>query len=142
MEKNFETQLNDLHADMVSVCVEYCNNRYDQLYIHVINENNTLFADFFYRIDGEMLKKSKICADENIVNPKRQQAALSELIGYLRKLFALFNKHGQPQPSEIKLVYDNKKNGEFSAEYSYEPVTSKEKSDRFLSQKWFESLKI
>ena len=105
-----------------------------------INENNTIFADFFFRINSEMFKKSKISSNENIVNPKRQQAALSIIINNTREMLKLLNEYNQPQPTEIKLVYNNKQGGEFDANYSYEEMTIEKTSDRHLSKIWFESL--
>ena len=141
MSINFETKLSDLQADVVSISMEYCNHQCDEAFVHVIYERDVLFADFFFRIDGQMLRKSQLSDDGKIVDTKRQQKALSIIIDDVRKIISLTKLYERPIPTEMRLVFNNKTNA-FKADYRYDKITSETSTDRAVSDEWFKQLKI
>ncbi len=136
MNNSFEKQFSKFQANMVSVCLEYCKRKCEQIFIHIICENNTIFCNFFFRIDGVMCKKSKLLDKDLSVEPNIQKQALSEITNNAREIINLCETDGRPVPTEFKLIYDVGA-GSLKAEYDYEPVTSQDKSDRLVSEEWF-----
>ena len=136
MDSNFEKQFSELQADMISICLEYSERKCETIFIHIICENESVFANFFFRINGIMRKKAKLNDAESSVSMARQKEALSIITKDTRKIIDLCEKNGRPVPTEFKLVYDVA-SGSLQADYSYEPVTSSQKSDRIVSEEWF-----
>ena len=60
MKKVFEDYFSELQADMVSICLEYASDRADKIYIYCLHEGSSVFCNFFYRINGIMLRKHKL----------------------------------------------------------------------------------
>ena len=140
MSINFETKLNDLHADIISISMEYCNHQCDEAFVHVIYESDVLFVDFFFRINGEMRRKSRLSDDGKTVDAKRQQKTLSIIIDDVRNIISLLKSHGRPIPTEMRLVLNNKTNA-FTADYCYDETICTTSTDRTVSDEWFNQLK-
>ena len=136
MNSSFEKQFSELQADMISVCLEYCERKSEMIFIHIICENNSVFSNFFFRIDGIMRKKGRLSDTAAPVSIVRQKEALSIITKDVREIIGLCEKNGRPMPTEFKLVYDVAK-GSLKSDYSYESVTSSMKSDRVVSEEWF-----
>ena len=136
MDNSFEKQFSELQADMVSVCLEYSERKCETIFIHIICEKDSVFSNFFFRTNGIMRKKGKLSDMEPPVSMMRQKEALSIITNDTRKIIDLCGKSGKPMPTEFKLVYDVTA-GSLKADYSYDPVTSPEKSDRIVSEEWF-----
>lgn len=136
MNSSFEKQFSELQADMISVCLEYCERKSEMIFIHIICENNSIFSNFFFRIDGIMRKKGRLNDAAAPVSIVRQKEALSIITKDVREIISLCEKNGRPVPTEFKLVYDVAM-GSLKADYSYESVTSSMKSDRVVSEEWF-----
>lgn len=47
MTKVFEDYFSELQADMVSICLEYVNNKADMIYIYASNEYGQFSTDVF-----------------------------------------------------------------------------------------------
>jgi hypothetical protein len=123
VENIFEKQFSDLQADMVSVCLEYSERKCEQIFIHIICENDSVFTNFFFRIDGAMRKKGKLSDIDAPVSVVRQKEALSIITKDARKIVKLCNSAGKPAPTDYKLIYQVGA-GSLKAEYSYDPITS------------------
>ena len=139
MSRNFENQFSRLQADMVSVCLEYGGRMCEQVYIHIICENDSIFTNFFFRAGGIMIKKSKLNGASKDISFGRQKAALSFIAKYVEEIIKLCAECSQPVPSEFRLVYDVG-TGSLKADYGYGPVTSLERTDRVVSDAWFSQL--
>jgi len=139
MDTAFETSLNKIQLDMVSTCMDYCQQQCDHLYVHIIYEKNILFADFYFRINGQMCKKSRIDSSGKTVDPKKQKKALSDIIAYAREIFKLCEAHNRPVPTELRLFFDNHTNN-FRAKYCYDEITNEARTDRTVSNEWFSQL--
>lgn len=45
--KEFEERFSELQADMISICMEYINDRADKVYIYASCEGNIIASKFF-----------------------------------------------------------------------------------------------
>ena len=138
MNNQFETLLNEIQEDMVAICLEYCHNHCDDVYIHIIHENDSTFVNFFFRIDGQMRMKSRLTEGKRI-EPSYQSAALDGLLLNARKIISLYENTGRPVPTEFRIKYCKNKES-FEAVYQYEPIKTETKTDRQISEEWFNQL--
>jgi hypothetical protein len=151
MDKVFEDYFSELQADMVSICLEYASDRADKIYIYCSHEGSSVFCNFFYRINGIMLRKHKL--NDAILNSndgffyeideERQDKALEIINEDLDKIAELCKKFNRPMPTEMKLVYDVKKNS-IVAKYKYDLIYSiiPNKTPDDVEKEWFDELKL
>ena len=148
MGKVFEDYFSDLQADMVSICLEYVSNRADTIYIHCICEDNSIFCNYFYKINGVVVKKHKL--NDAISNlddifrydtaTNRQDAVLSVLNSDVAELIKVCAKNKRDMPTEIRLCYDVSKNS-LDAQYRYDSIyEASDKSEYEISNEWFDEL--
>ncbi len=151
MEKVFEDYFSELQADMVSICLEYVEKRADMLYIYCSYESKMIASNFFYRINGILVKKHKL---NEALNPdekgfpydisgNRQSAALNIINEDLEEISELCEKHNRRMPTEMKLIYDVKKNS-LVAKYKYDLIysTDPEKTADDVANEWFEEMRF
>lgn len=80
---------------MVSVCLEYCYEKADVIYILGSYEAGMLSCHWFFDFGGEIIEKHKI----NTVSPKyevtiqRQKQCMSVLMENMKKMIALCKEH-------------------------------------------------
>lgn len=48
--KEFEEQFSELQADMISICMEYVEDRADKVYIYASCEESVISGRFFIRL--------------------------------------------------------------------------------------------
>ena len=58
--KVFEDYFSELQADMVAICLEYVDNKADEIFIYCSYEPEMYAFDFFYRINGEIVQKHQM----------------------------------------------------------------------------------
>ncbi|GKV56653.1 hypothetical protein NCCP2222_26000 [Sporosarcina sp. NCCP-2222] len=150
--KVFEDYVSELQSDMVAICLEYVENKADEIYIYCSCESKMYVFDFFFRINGMVIHKhqlneAKVKLDnlDNLaydVSRERQKAALkigNENLKLIRQKCEDFNRD---MPTEIKLFYDVKKNS-LKANYRYDLIYSHD--DGLLPDDifdcWFEEVK-
>lgn len=145
-EKIFEDYFTEIQADMVSICLEYVENKADRIYLYASFESNVMTPNYFYDIGGTILNKHKLNDANNgfvyDVSSDRQKACLTILMEDIKKMVNLCKEHNRPMPTEIKMVYDvNTK--EFHADYKYEVVYSnhKTKTAYDVVNEWMEQVK-
>ena len=126
MKNVFEEQFTEYQADMVSICLEYVDWRADVIYIYCSYESNTIYGDCFFKIHGKILEKHKlndVKSDEEDfeydVSEERQRGLLDIISEDIEKIYALCIEYGKDMPTEMKLIYDVKKNS-LKADYCYE----------------------
>lgn len=150
MNKVFEDYFSELQADMVSICLEYVEDRAEKIYIYCSCEERVLSSDFFYCIEGNIKERHKLNDDMNKNNnyiyntsPERQDAVLDILIEDIKKMMSLCNEYKKEMPTEIKLIYDVEKNS-LKAEYKYDVVYSNDpvKTADDIAMEWFEALRL
>ncbi|MGG4460862.1 DUF600 domain-containing protein [Brevibacillus porteri] len=122
MTKVFEDYFSELQADMVSICLEYVNNKADMIYIYASNECGQFSTDVFYQINKVIVKKHKV--NEN-----------------LREIGDLCKKNNREMPTEMKVIYDGSEN-KLNAQYSYEIkyTNDPEKLPSHIFNDWFEEM--
>lgn len=147
MERTFEDYFSELQADMVDICLEYVDDRADEIYIYCCNEDGMVTSNYFYNIDGNILMKHKLndVSTNNIeydVSGERQGMVLDILIKDIEQIEELCLKYKREIPTEIKLIYNVKENS-LKAEYKYENVWSSEpnKLPQHVAKEWFEEIK-
>ncbi|MCL2672281.1 MAG: hypothetical protein FWF10_09655 [Clostridiales bacterium] len=138
MDKNFESKFSALQADMVSICLEYCEQKATTIFIHVICEKDSVFANFFFRMNGALYRKALLGNNIGTVSLLRQKEALSIVTKSVWALVKLCKEENNPVPTEIKLIYDVQ-TGHLDANYGYSSVITDNKSARDITETWFSS---
>ncbi|GEN34883.1 DUF600 domain-containing protein [Aneurinibacillus danicus] len=148
MAKVFEDYFSELQADMVSICLEYVNNRADVIYIYASYELGEYGVDVFYKINNCVVQKHKLndavqrFGDKSEylydVSRDRQIAMLDIANENLRKIYDLCRELNREMPTEMKLVYDVA-NNKLDATYSYDLKYSNdpEKISSHIFDEWF-----
>lgn len=130
-EKMFEDYFTEIQSDMVSICLEYVENKADEIYIYTSFESNVATSNYFYNIGGNILKKHNLNNANNgfnyDVSLERQRDCLQILIDDIKQLVEVCKKYSRPMPTEIKMVYDVKTK-QFNADYKYNLVHSNHKT--------------
>jgi len=149
MTKVFEDYFSELQADMVSICLEYVNNKADKIYIYASNEFGQFSSDVFFKIHDDVVEKHKLNhAVENgdrqpvyNTSKERQVAVLNICNDNLRKIKDLCQKYNREMPTEMKLIYDVSRN-HLEAQYSYEVKYTHDpvKTAGHLFDEWFEEM--
>ncbi|QIQ21444.1 DUF600 domain-containing protein [Zophobihabitans entericus] len=123
MTKSFEDIFSELQSDMVSIGLEYVNNKADYIYIYCACENKMLTFDLFYKINGKFLHKHKVNDAGNgfeyNVSMERMRQVLHIGTDDLEKIYALCKNDNREMPTEIKIIYNVQTNS-FEAQYSYD----------------------
>ncbi|MEB5482077.1 DUF600 domain-containing protein [Shouchella clausii] len=148
MRKIFEDKFSELQADMVAICLEYVENRAEKIFIYGFFEEKVISSDFFYCINGKVVRKHKL--NDAINNPidfqyntsgERQSGVLNILNNNIKKMIKLCDEYNREMPSEIKLIY-NVVNNNLKADYKYGIVYSNhpEKTADDISMEWYEEM--
>jgi len=146
MKKVFEDYFSELQADMVSICMEYVENRAEMIYIYCSCEEGVISSDFFYRINGTIKERDKL-NDLHSINTyntsvERQDGVLEIINEDIIKIKELCKQYGREMPTEMKLIYDVKRNS-LAANYKYDLIYSSdpEKTADNVANEWFEEIK-
>lgn len=149
MSKVFEDYFSELQADMVSICLEYVDNRAKKIYIYVSFEEGLVSSDYFYNIDGRILERHKL--NDALINTEkkydtsveRQKGVIKILNTDIKSILKLCNEYQKEMPTEIKLIYDVEKNS-LKAEYKYDLVYSNDpvKTADDIAMEWFEAIRL
>lgn len=150
--KVFEDYLSELQTDMVAICLEYVDNKADEIFIYCSYEPKMYVFDFFYRVNGSTIHKHQLNEVTNEldsqhnqvydVSRERQKAALkigNQNLKLIHKKCEEFNKE---MPTEIKLHYNVKQNS-LKGKYNYDLVYSKDEEllPDDIFDAWFEEMK-
>ena len=127
MNRVFEDQLMDIQSDMISLSLEYVENKEETVYIYVILEDGLVSFDVFYKIGGFISEKSDVneYLSEKINDSDDIQFSLLEYgIEDAEKIEVLFKENSKEVPTEIRLVYDVKNNS-LKSNYIYDAMYEK-----------------
>ncbi|WP_082051237.1 DUF600 domain-containing protein [Rossellomorea aquimaris] len=150
--KVLEDFFSEIQTDMVAICLEYVDNKADEIFIYCSYEPEMYVFDFFYRINGKTVHKhhlNEAAKESNSrlnqvydVSRERQKAALrigNQNLKFIHKKCEEFNKE---MPTEMKLYYNVKQNS-LKGKYRYDLVYSND--DELLPDDifdiWFEEMK-
>ena len=123
----FEDQLMEIQSDMISLSLEYVENKAETVYIYVVLEDGLVSFDVFYKIGGFISEKSDVneYLSEKINDSDDIQFSLLEYgIEDAEKIEVLFKKNSKEVPTEIRLVYDVKNNS-LKSNYIYDAMYEK-----------------
>ncbi|PFD27653.1 DUF600 domain-containing protein [Bacillus cereus] len=146
--KEFEDRFSELQADMISICMEYVEDRADKVYVYASCEESIISSSFFYLINNKYVKNHKVNealedGDERYdVSPKRGFMVLRIINEDIKKVKVLCKEYEKDMPTEMKLIYDVK-SGKFKAEYKYDLVYTIDdiKTADHIANEWFEEVK-
>lgn len=145
--KIFEDYFSEYQADMVSICLEYVNQNADYIYIYASCESGMIYGDCFFNIDGKVIERNNLNEEANNAyrydtSEDRQKMLLNIISEDIERIYKLCTKYKREMPTEIKLVYDVKKNS-LTANYVYENLwtDSDTKLGLDIFNDWFEEIK-
>ncbi|MEX0136650.1 DUF600 family protein [Bacillus nitratireducens] len=146
--KEFEDRFSELQDDMISICMEYVEDRADKVYVYASREEGIISGSFFYCINKKYVKCHKVNdaledGDERYdVSPKRMLMVLRIICEDIEKIEELCKEYERDMPTEMKLIYDTK-SGRFKAGYKYDLVYTNDdiKIADHIADEWFEEVK-
>ncbi|EOQ28950.1 DUF600 family protein [Bacillus sp. N5-665] len=146
--KEFEDRFSELQSDMISICMEYVEDRADKVYVYASREEGIISGSFFYYINNKYVECHKVNdaledGDERYdVSPKRMLMVLRIICEDIEKIEELCKEYERDMPTEMKLIYDTK-SGRFKAEYKYGLVYTHDeiKTADHIADEWFEEVK-
>ena len=127
MNRVFEDQLMDIQSDMISLSLEYVENKEETVYIYVVLEDGLVSFDVFYKIGGFISEKSDVneYLSEKINDSDDIQFSLLEYgIEDAEKIEVLFKENSKEVPTEIRLVFVVKNNS-LKSNYRYDAMYEK-----------------
>jgi len=146
MKKIFEDYFSELQADMVSICLEYVDNKADMIYIYCSCEANAVSSDFFFCINGATIERHKLNSVYSNtaydVSAEKQDAVLQIINEDIEKIMKLCKQYEREMPTEMKIIYNVKRNS-LVANYKYDLTYSNEpqKTSDDIAFEWFEQIK-
>ncbi|MDT3763916.1 immunity protein YezG family protein [Priestia filamentosa] len=146
--KEFEDKFSELQGDMISICMEFVEDRADKVYVYVSCEKGVISSSFFYSINNTYVEAHKVNdalkdGDQTIdVSPKRGFMVLDIINSNIRKIRELCKEYERDMPTEMKMIYDVKSGG-VQAEYNYDLVHTIDdvKTSSAFADEWFEEIK-
>ena len=139
MKKGFESIFSEIQSDMVSICLEYIEDKGEKIYIYASYENKTFACDFFYQVNGVIYKKHELPKDYD-VSPQRQLSCLKILTNDMEQLISVCSEYEADAPTEIKIIYDITTN-QLNASYQYDEMyASTDKSASDMVQEWYQEI--
>ncbi|WP_144529140.1 immunity protein YezG family protein [Peribacillus simplex] len=146
--KEFEDSFSELQADMISICMEYVEDRAEKVYVYASSEEGIISSSFFYLINNKYVKSHKLNdalenGDERYdVSTERGFMVLDIINDNVEKIEELCKEYERDMPTELKLIYDTK-SGKFQAEYGYDLVYTNDdiKTAHHIANEWFEEIK-
>ncbi|EEK88631.1 immunity protein YezG family protein [Bacillus cereus] len=146
--KEFEERFSELQVDMISICMEYVENRADKVYVYASCEEDMISSSFFYFINNKYVECHKVNdALENgekryDVSPERMFQVLQIISEDIEGIEMLCKEYEKDMPTEMKLIYDTK-SGKFKAEYEYDLIHTNDdiKTADDFANEWFEEVK-
>ncbi|WLR42629.1 DUF600 domain-containing protein [Bacillus carboniphilus] len=151
MKKIFEDYLSEIQTDMVAICLEYVEEKAEDIYIYCSYEPKMYSFDVFYKINGIVVLKNKLndaIKDKSRdlffydTSEDRQEAVLDIGLKNLKEIHNKCEEFGREMPTEIKLHYDVKKNS-LKANYRYDLIYTND--DELLPDDifdcWFQEVK-
>lgn len=147
MSKVFEDYFSEIQTDMVSICLEYVEDRAEKIYIYCSFEEGIVSSDYFYDIKGQIVERHKLNDTLSIgennydVSVERQSGVVKILNMDIKSILKLCKEYNRDMPTEMKLIYYIEENS-LKAEYKYELVYSDDpvKTAGDVAMEWFEEI--
>jgi hypothetical protein len=110
--KEFEEIFSELQADMISICMEYVEDRADKVYVYASCEEGIISSSFFYLINNKYVKSHKLNdalekgEERYDVSAERGFMVLDIINENTEKIKVLCKEYERDMPTEMKLIYD------------------------------------
>ncbi|MFD1902275.1 hypothetical protein [Enterococcus termitis] len=148
MTKAFEDLFMDIQADMVSIAMEYIENRADKIYMYGTIEGDSFSFNLFYEINGKIVKmhevNSALKSFDKPFDTSRERKVEVLKIGTqdLEELKQLCTEHHRDTPTELKIIFEVATN-HLATEYKYEPVYENNDDIIFMQvfNDWYNDMK-
>ena len=118
MNKSFEDEFLEVQTQIISLCIEFAENRADKIYAYGSIEKHSLSFNAFFNIDGKIKTTNQIVTDTDAIWDFLDLGQSD-----LEKLIKICTHYGKPVPTELKMIYDCK-SGKIDAKYKYESICS------------------
>lgn len=118
MGKIFEDAFMELQADLVSLCLEFIEQKVNKIYIYCSIENNSRMFNVFFEIDGEIKTLNQLGISYELIIEFLKQGTSD-----LEKVNETCMAYNMPTPTEMKMYYDVD-TGKYNAQYKYEEICS------------------
>ncbi|MED4402855.1 immunity protein YezG family protein [Metabacillus fastidiosus] len=146
--KEFEDRFSELQSDMISICLEYVEDRANKVYVYASCEEGVISSRFFYLINNKYIECHKVNdvlengEERYDVSPERMLTVLRIINEDIEEIKVLCKEYEREMPTEMKLIYDVK-GGKFKAEYKYDLVYTNHdtKTAGQIADEWFEEVK-
>ena len=139
MIEGFEKVFSEIQKDMISVCMEYVEDKADTVFLYASYEENAITCDFFYEINEILYRKHEL-PDGYDTSEDRQFECLDILNEDMFSLISECKKFEADMPTEIKIIY-NVNNHKINAKYRYDEVFSKtDKLAEDIAEEWYRDI--
>lgn len=146
-EEKFQRKFENITREMVSLAFEYVNNddkNVEGVFIIGSNEDEFVYYDCFFRINGNLLERHKIndTGQKYNVSDEAQLKFIKLANQDLKDLINLFKEYKKDVPTLIKMEY-YPKTGKFDCNLDYD-IHYSNKSDgtpHEVAELWFDELK-
>lgn len=118
MNKSFEDEFLEVQTQIISLCIEFAENRADKIYAYGSIEEHSLSFNAFFYIDGKIKTTNQIVTDTDMIWDFLDLGQSD-----LEKLIKICTRYGKPVPTELKMIYDCK-SGKIDTKYRYESICS------------------
>lgn len=118
MNKSFEDEFLEVQAQIISLCVEFAENKADKVYAYGSIEEHSISFNAFFNIDGKIKTTNQIVTDTDMIWDFLDLGQSD-----LEKLIKICTRYGKSVPTELKMIYDCK-SGKIDAKYQYESICS------------------
>lgn len=144
MAKVFEDYFSGYQTEMLAMCLEYVNYDVDKVFLYCSSEEGVQMINFFFEIDGRYYRKYEL-----EMSGKKYDTSMKRISAYNRRVIATLlsldrkcEEFNRPMPTEMKIVYDVKKNS-VDANYRYDLMYSNdpERLPEHIFEEWFEEVK-
>lgn len=137
MHKVFEDEFMDAQSQIISLCLEFADNKADKVYAYGSIEEKSISFNAFFLIDNQAKTTNKIVQDTDIIWDFLDLGE-SDLV----KIKQICIRYGKAVPTELKMIYDCK-SGQIDMKYRYESIcsgkTGIDSSDIFME--WFDEVR-
>lgn len=120
MSKIYEDEFMEIQSGIISLCLELVENRADKVYAYCSMEEKSTSFNAFFEAKGEIKMLHELGIETDTL-----WEFLSLGMSDLKKLREICSKYKQRNPTEMKLIYDQR-TGQLDAKYRYEPICSAE----------------
>ena len=144
--KQFEDLYSEIQTDMIDICMEYVEDKAEKIFLYCSCEDNMIEGNVFYKINGKVVMKHKL--NEAVmgnqmydVSISRQKEVIEAINDDIKKLMEVCKEYNQEMPTQIKIIYDIKKNS-LNAQAGYKLYFSKsrKKTANDAFEKWFKEI--